>query len=121
MSDNKRRRSRIKAGFEASIMIEGKAIPARTIDMSLKGVLLHCDREIPEGTKCSLRLGLGPGLRVTIDGSVVRSASDGLAMDFQCMDAQSFAHLLQIVRLNAPDPDLIEDELAEPAFDSEGE
>lgn len=116
MSDDKRRRSRVKAGFEASLVVDGKAVPARTKDLSLKGALVSCGKEFPEGTPCVLRLGLGPGLRLSIDGKVARIIGEGLGVEFDGMDDQSFGHLLQIVRLNAVDPDAIEDELAEPAF-----
>lgn len=116
MSEDKRRRSRVKAGFEASLVVDGKAVPARTKDLSLKGVLVSCDKEYEADTPCVLRLGLGPGLRLSIDGKVARTTPQGVAVEFQGMDAQSFGHLLQIVRLNADDPDQIEDELAAPAF-----
>ncbi|WP_022663309.1 PilZ domain-containing protein [Paucidesulfovibrio longus] len=116
MSEDKRRRSRVKAGFEASLVVDGKAVPARTRDLSLKGALVSCDKEYPANTPCVLRLGLGPGLRLSVDGKVARKTPQGLAVEFEGMDDQSFGHLLQIVRLNAEDPDQIEDELAEPAF-----
>ncbi|MGE4290597.1 MAG: PilZ domain-containing protein [Desulfovibrio sp.] len=116
MSEDKRRRSRVKAGFEASLVVDGKAVPARTRDLSLKGALVSCDKDYPENTNCVLRLGLGPGLRLSIDGKVARKTAQGLAIEFEGMDDQSFGHLLQIVRLNAENPDIIEDELAEPAF-----
>ncbi|SKA97108.1 PilZ domain-containing protein [Paucidesulfovibrio gracilis DSM 16080] len=117
MSEDKRRRSRVKAGFEASLVVDGKAVPVRTRDVSLKGALLSCDKEFTEGTPCELRLGLGPGLRLSMDARVARATDHGLAIEFQAMDDQSFTHLLQIVRLNADDADAIEDELADPAFD----
>ncbi|MDD4731911.1 MAG: PilZ domain-containing protein [Desulfovibrio sp.] len=119
MTEDKRRRSRVKAGFEASLFVDGKAVPVRTRDVSLKGALLECDKDLAEGTPCELQLGLGPGLRLSIDALVARSSEQGLAVEFQGMDDQSFNHLLQIVRLNADDADMIEDELAEPAFERE--
>lgn len=117
MAADNRRRERIQAGFEASLVVEGMIVPAKTIDLSLKGILLDSAKDYPEGTPCVVRLHLGAALRLSMDGVVARRGPRGLGVDFTAMDEDSFQHLLEIIRHNAPDPDAVERELSSPAFD----
>lgn len=118
MDANRRRRSRVATHFTASFTPQA-GTPARleTRNISLKGLLAEPAAVVRTGAKGLLRITLGAGAAVIeIECRVIRSDAEGVAVDFLPMDADSFFHLRNLVRYNAPDADQIDDELKTPAF-----
>jgi len=111
MSRDKRRRTRIKAGFEAYVTVGDVVIPVETRNLSLKGALLTGCDDCHVGTQCELHLPLSPGIRIVVDGEIVRAKNEDIAMIFKEMDELSFTFLHRLVTLNALEADEIDDEL----------
>ncbi|MEF2230190.1 MAG: PilZ domain-containing protein [Pseudodesulfovibrio sp.] len=111
MSKEQRRGTRVEADFEAYVTVGDVVMPVATRNLSLKGALLEGCDDCPEGTACELNIPLAPGVRIVVEGRVVRAGDGGVAMAFHEMDDLSFATLHRLVQLNASDPDVIDDEL----------
>lgn len=116
MGEEKRRRSRVQAQFDAFIYIDGEKIPVSTQNISMKGALFAPERRLAEGRECTVLFILSPDVTVRLKGEVVRSTDEGLAVDFASMDENAFFHLHNMVRYSAPDADKIDQELQVPAF-----
>nr|WP_321260272.1 PilZ domain-containing protein [uncultured Pseudodesulfovibrio sp.] len=111
MSKNKRRSTRVSAGFEAYVSIGDVVIPVATKNLSLKGALLTGCEDCKPGTHCELHLPLSPGIRIVVDGEIVRHGKTESAMTFKEMDELSFTFLHRLVTLNANEPDDVDEEL----------
>ena len=111
MSNNKRQSTRVKAGFEAYVTIGDVVIPVSTRNLSLKGALLHGCDDCDTGTRCELHLPLSPGIRIVVEGEILRRGNGESAMIFKEMDELSFTFLHRLVTLNAEDPDNVDEEL----------
>ncbi|MDD3311036.1 PilZ domain-containing protein [Pseudodesulfovibrio sp.] len=111
MSSEKRRGTRVKADFEAYVTVGDVVIPVSTRNLSLKGALLDGCEDCLMGTACELNIPLAPGLRIVVEGEVVRVGESGVGMVFKEMDDLSFATLHRLVQLNADDPEAIDEEL----------
>lgn len=118
MDANRRRRSRVDTSIAASFTPKG-GLSVRLLlsNISLKGLLAVPEAAIISGAKGRLRMELGAEAVIDIDCRVIRSDETGVAIDFSTMDEQSFLHLRNLVRYNAPDADSIDAELSRPAFD----
>ncbi|BCS88827.1 PilZ domain-containing protein [Pseudodesulfovibrio sediminis] len=113
MTNEKRHRTRVNAGFEAYVSMGDVIIPVATKNLSLKGALLTGCEDCIEGTKCELHLPLSPGIRIVVDGEIVRHGNGDAAMRFTEMDEMSFTSLHRLVTLNAQDPDAVDEEMLE--------
>lgn len=109
--DEKRRRTRVNAGFETRVFTGGETYALGMRDVSLKGVRCAHEPGLAVGMDCVVELALSPEARIEIEGVVVRSDADGTAIDFGAMDEDSFSHLRRLVQYNAADPDEIDREL----------
>jgi hypothetical protein len=116
MDDNKRRRSRVEAQFDAYVILGDEKIPVHTQNISMKGVLCSYDPKLPPGADCVLLFVLTKDIRFRIAARIVRSVEAGTAIDFESMDENAFFHLRNIVRYSADDADRIDQELEIPAF-----
>lgn len=111
MSREQRKRTRVRAGFDAYVTIGDVVIPVETKDLSLKGArLVGCD-DCLMGTDCELHIPLSPGVRIVVDGYIVRTEGEEAAMVFKEMDELSFTFLHRLVTLNAENPEAVDEEL----------
>ncbi len=112
MSREKRRGTRVDADFEAYVTIGDVVIPVETKNLSMKGALLTGCDDCDPGTKCELHIPLSPGIRIVVDGKVVRAEKEeDIGVVFTEMDDLSFTFLHRLVQLNADEPESIDDEL----------
>ncbi|NMC48264.1 MAG: PilZ domain-containing protein [Desulfovibrio sp.] len=116
MDDNKRRRSRVEAQFDAFVLLGDEKIPVHTRNISMKGVLCAYDPRLKAGVECVILFVLTKEIRFRIAARIVRSLESGTAIDFQSMDETAFFHLRNIVRYSSEDADRIDRELETPAF-----
>jgi len=118
MDANRRRRSRVDTHFTVNVsQVGGSPVQLVTSNISLKGLLAEPEPLVKGGLGCRLRIVLSSDAMIFIHGQVIRSDETGVAIDFLPMDEQSFFHLRNLVRYNAPDADQIDAELKTPAFD----
>lgn len=107
--DEKRKFTRVL--FETTIKITaGSAVIVsnRLRDISLGGAFVSASgTSLPEGTSCILEIdliGRATLLRIQIEGEVVRSDEEGMAMKFTKMDLDSLVHLRHLIAVHAQDP-----------------
>lgn len=118
MDANRRRRSRVATHFTVNFAQPGaRAVQLVTSNISLKGLLAEPEPLVKGGADGKLRIVLTSDAMIFLDCRVIRSDATGVAIDFLPMDEQSFFHLRNLVRYNAPDADQIDEELKTPAFD----
>jgi len=98
----------VKATTDCGVVIEG-----RSRDVSLNGVSVACDRALPLATPCAVTLTLEAGAEtVHIEARGKASRIDGgmVAIEFDEVDGDGFAHLRNLVLYNAQDVDRTEEE-----------
>jgi len=118
MDANRRRRSRVDTHITASFTTpDGKEVRLLVCNISLKGLLAAPEAQVQTGAAGILRITLSPQAVIEIESKVIRSDESGVAIDFMPMEPESFLHLRNLVRYNAPDADQIDAELKHPAFD----
>lgn len=116
-----RKRSRVQGHFEAVLAWAGLTVPVVTENLSLKGMqcLAPQGHGLKEHDACVVRLTLSSDALVQIESQTMRVQGQRLALRFMNMDAASFAHLRNLVRYSAHDPDAIDSELGLPSEQEE--
>ena len=120
---NQRRRTRVESRKAVTVVsASGKQGHGEIVNVSLKGCLLEMgEGEDPRPNEMvSVVIHLEPGsleLDVDVTGRVVRVYPGRVAVEFTEVPPESFDHLFRLVQYNAPDPEGIERELSESAFD----
>lgn len=117
MGQNKRRRTRVEAGFSVMLHKGEISAVAESRNLSLKGILCGPVPGFAVDDECEVVINLSEEAVIRILSRVVRSDEDGLALDFNSMDEQSFTFLHRLVQFNSNDADTIDSELTSPAFD----
>lgn len=118
MDANRRRRSRVDANIPADFILpDGQVVAITICNISLKGLLAEPQPLAQTGATVLVRVELSPEAVIEIESKVIRSDDTGVAVDFTGMEPESFLHLRNLVRYNAPDADQIDAELKHPAFD----
>jgi len=105
--------------FEAVVRCGNHSISVLTDNLSLKGMLCRtgdCSGLEP-GALCSIRLELARDIALEVSARVVRCGEDSLALNFEDMDAATFAHLRNIVRFASQNADAIDAEVGIPPVD----
>jgi hypothetical protein len=116
MAKERRKRTRIPAGFDISIVLKRKKIKVKTFNISLTGISCASDPVFRQSDRCEIILTLNPQTSLTIEGKILRLEEKEAIIAFLSMDEDTFFHLKRLIQYNADDPDKIEKELADPAF-----
>ncbi len=80
----------------------------------MKGLYCVSDEVLPEGTRCHVEMvlsGTSSELRLRFTGMVVRTGQDGMGIEFEQMDPDSFFHLRNVLYYNTGDPERINREI----------
>jgi PilZ domain len=73
-------------------------------DLSLKGIFITTDEKAPVGSLCSVKVFLSGSkdeLALHIQGVVARTEKNGLGINFDSMDVDSFTYLKNIIKYNS--------------------
>jgi hypothetical protein len=116
MIEERRKRTRIPVGFDLHIVIKGKKIKVKTLNVSLTGVSFSSPHSFKIGERCTIELHLTKEALLNIEAKILRSKNKETIASFQTMDENSFYHLKRLLQFNAADSDQIEKELVKPAF-----
>ncbi|EPR42344.1 type IV pilus assembly PilZ [Desulfovibrio sp. X2] len=117
MAEEKRTRTRVNLMFGAVVTCNGRDVPVRLNNLSLRGVSCNPDPRLAVGEDCFVRIVLSGSVTVRVSGRIVRASAEETAVEFLEMDPESFGHLRNLVRMHAEDPDQIDDEIvSKPAF-----
>jgi len=115
MSDDNRRFTRIPFTMHTELEANGETHKTENIsNLSVGGCLLPLSLDLPSGTECRVKIvleGTVEELAIMIEGEIVRTTPEGLAIKFVRIDPESLYHLQNIVRYNSPDADIIENEI----------
>lgn len=115
MSDNKRRFTRIPFKVHTELMVQGNVYIAEEIsNLSVGGCMLPIVVDLEPQTDCQMKItlsGTTDGITINVDGEIIRSDQDAVAVKFTRIDPESLFHLQNIIRYNSPDADAIEDEI----------
>jgi hypothetical protein len=92
---------------------QGTVVSDRTLDVSMKGLFIHADKQFPVGTPCDIVLILGtePPLEVQVRGKVQRCIPDGMGLEITEIPLDSYSHLQNIVMYNSQDSHQVEKEI----------
>lgn len=109
------KRRKLRVDFKTQIVLtigESKIhVEGSSKDLSLKGIFVNTNADIKIGVKCLVHViltGMIEKVELQMYGEIVRKELNGVAIDFSSMDIDSYSHLKNIVRYNAPqenDPD----------------
>ena len=117
MSDSEKKDrefSRSHVALSAELRTPGGLVMVGSVrDVSMKGVWVAYEKALPRGTpvKVTLLLNDGEGKhRIRTQGHVVRADINGVAVEFDEVDAESLKDLKRLVLYNAEDTDQVEDE-----------
>lgn len=108
-----------RAPFEMEIRVvtdDRVAISHRLKNISLGGVFILLDNPLPAGSPCILNVDLiGPNtlLRIEVEGEVVRTESNGMAVKFTRIDVDSLVHLRHLIKVHSLEPGTIDREFSE--------
>jgi hypothetical protein len=117
MSDSQSRRemTRVPLQIETELRSEGHTqVVGKTTDISLKGLYVSSQQSLPAGTACHITLRFGPQehpIRIALEGTIVRTTHEGMAIEIISVPPDSFAHLHNLVIYNAQDANCIAQEL----------
>jgi len=109
----KRHFSRVEYHVHAVISCDGETIQADVENLSLKGMLVHSDRQLPLGRMADITISLSdvsPPIVIRLKGEVVRSQNWELGFNFERIELDSFMHLRNIVAICKGDADSVMDE-----------
>jgi hypothetical protein len=102
------------------IMVEVKAGEValrtdKTLDLSMKGISISSDKNLPVDTDCTVFIFLGngdDGLNINVKGRVSRSTESQMAIEFTKIDLDSYEYLQNLVMHNSHSShDKVEEEI----------
>lgn len=114
MTDDKRRFSRIFFDVRAKLTVDGAVYTVdRIANLSVGGCLLEIEADFPLGSDCTFTI-LLPEMAPDVDvfGEVVHAGNGAVGLKFTMIDPENLFHLQNIIRYNAEDPDVIEEEIS---------
>lgn len=113
MTGEKRRFSRIIFNVRARLAVDDTVYTVeRIVNLSVGGCQLEIEDELQPGKPCVFTILLprmGPGVEVF--GEIVRTSHGEASLKFTRIVPENLSHLQNIIRYNAEDPELIEEEI----------
>lgn len=114
MTEEKRRFSRIVFDVAARLTVGDKTYDLdRMTNLSVGGCLLSINDGFELGQECVVKILLvrmEPG--VEVHGKIVRVSESEVSIQFTAVSPENLKHLQNIIRYNAEDPELIDEELS---------
>jgi len=116
MTDDNRRFSRVPFKVNTELQVNDAFYSAEEIsNLSVGGCLLPLSVDLQPATPCQIKIfleGTAEELKILVEGEIIRSTPEGVAIKFNRIDPQSLFHLQNIIRYNSPDADMIEFEIS---------
>ncbi len=112
----KRNFSRVDFKVSALLQSEGVAIKGDVKDVSLHGLYLETDQQLPIGTPVEITIYLSHAddpVVINVSGNVARQMPGGIGCSFDKMDVDSFAHLRSVISYQGGDESRAMAEFAE--------
>ncbi len=108
--EDRRNFSRVDFAVEALIKQGAASFKGEVRNISLKGVLVETGETLDLGASVDVTIylaGAPPQIAINAAGMVVRTGDNGVGIKFEKMDADSFAHLRNIVSYRCGDADKV--------------
>ncbi len=111
-ANNEERRRHARVGFSTAIQIlldadgEPVKLEADSKDLSLRGIFVFTDKTVPAGTKCTVKIYLTGGIdkiELQMNATIVRKTENGMGIEFDSMEVETYSHLKNIVYYNSVD------------------
>ena len=102
----KRNFSRVDFKVSALLQSEGVALKGEVKDISLHGIYIATDQELPVGTSVEITIYLSTAVEpvvINVCGTVARQMQGGIGCSFDKIDAESFAHLRSVIAYQGAD------------------
>jgi hypothetical protein len=112
----KRNFSRVDFKVSALLQSEGVALKGEVKDVSLHGLYLVTDQQLPIGTPVEITIYLSTAVDpvvINVSGTVARQMSGGIGCSFDKIDVDSFAHLRSVISYQSGDDSKAMSEFAE--------
>ncbi len=104
----RRNYERVDFSTALSIVIETEdtkiEVQGDSKDLSLKGIFISTDNKAPIGSSCSIKIfltGTTDLVELNMQGVIARAENNGLGINFDSMDVDSFTYLKNIVKYNS--------------------
>ncbi len=104
---NFEKRRRERADFETEVYLKvGDSeyrVKGSSKDLSIKGVFVYTDADIPLKSKCHVEIvltGTIDSFKLQMEGTVIRKNEDGMAIVFESIDLDSYTHLKNLLMYN---------------------
>jgi len=117
IDENCREFTRVLISIQLAInAFDSTTICGRIHDLSLNGVSARCSGRLPVQSPCTIKIYLdGPDnedIHLQLNGKVMRHMQDGMGIQFTGVPLDDLEHLRNLIRYNAQEPDLIEQEFS---------
>jgi hypothetical protein len=113
MDMERRSFTRVLFRTEAVIEYDDKSVRSSIENMSLKGMFLKTMEDLPVNQLLDMKIllsGSSSELSIRLKGKIIRREVDGLAVQFDGMDLDSFIHLKNVIAYNAESEEKIMNE-----------
>lgn len=113
---DRRNFSRVEFRVSALLQAEGVAIKGEVTDVSLHGLYMETDEQIPVGSPVEITIYLSATTEpvvINVKGTVARLVPGGIGCAFDKMDIESFAHLRSIISYQGGDESKVMAEFSE--------
>jgi hypothetical protein len=97
----------------ATVQADHVTISGLVDNLSMKGMFLKTQESLPGDGLLEISIvlsGASSLLSIKVKGCAVRQTDEGIAVEFQEMDIDSFVHLKNVVALNSDDADAFYEE-----------
>ena len=110
--ENSEKRKGERVSFETEVFLKTAdreiRVDGNTRDLSMRGLFVKTIEPFSVGIQCDIEImltGTTEKVVLTMRGTVVREESTGMAIYFDSVDLDSYAHLKKLVQYNAKFPD----------------
>jgi hypothetical protein len=116
MIKERRRRTRVPVEIDVEVLMKGKFIILKSVNISLVGILCTSNPLFQIDEPCKVIITLSGDLQISVDARIVRVGEEEAAIKFISMDDESFVHLKKLIQYNLGNAERVDAELRRPAF-----
>jgi len=117
MASERRRFTRFSFPMKAELTVGDKSYEIERFEnLSIGGCLFNLSEDFELESPCNLKIDLqmtGEKPLINIKGTIVRSKSNQIAVNFTGIDPDSLFHLQRIALYNSPESEKVEEEINE--------
>ncbi len=96
----KRKNIRVPFELDSTVRYNGSEVRGKVLNLSLQGMYLDIDEEIPAGTDVSVELNLsgeGSARKITLESRILRSGTGGTAIKLMDLNLESCIFLKDLI------------------------